>query len=126
VLPVERAPAPGQIAAPPAGAAPATYTTASATSVPVALEPARPAQARSGWMIQLGAFPKEAEAKDRLREAQSMAGKIVARAEPFTEKVMKGNQELYRARFAGFSQDSAEAACKHFKRNDIVCMVTKN
>jgi D-alanyl-D-alanine carboxypeptidase len=126
VLPVERAPAPGQIAAPPAGAAPATYATASATSTPVTLEPARPAQARSGWMIQVGAFPKETEAKDRLREAQSMAGKIVARAEPFTEKVMRGNQELYRARFAGFNQDSAEAACKHFKRNDIACMVTRN
>jgi D-alanyl-D-alanine carboxypeptidase len=128
VLPVDRAPAPGQIAAPPAGAAPATYTTASATSVPVpaAAEPARPAAARSGWMIQVGAFPKETEAKDRLREAQSMAGKIVARAEPFTEKVMRGNQELYRARFAGFNQDSAEAACKHFKRNDIACMVTRN
>jgi D-alanyl-D-alanine carboxypeptidase len=126
VLPVERAPAPGQIAAPPAGAAPATYAIASATSTPVALESARPAQARSGWMIQVGAFPKETEAKDRLREAQSMAGKIVARAEPFTEKVMRGNQELYRARFAGFNQDSAEAACKHFKRNDIACMVTRN
>jgi D-alanyl-D-alanine carboxypeptidase len=118
VLPVE-APA----------AKPAVYETAAATSMPVvttASTSPRPAHPRRPWMIQVGAFPKETEAKDRLREAQSMAGKIVARAEPFTEKVMRGNQELYRARFAGFNQDSAEAACKHFKRNDIACMVTRN
>ena len=38
----------------------------------------------------------------------------------------KGSQELYRARFAGFDQNAAEAACKHLKRNDIACMAIKN
>ncbi len=87
---------------------------------------ARPVHARSGWMIQVGAFPKETEALERLREAQSVAKNVLRKAEPFTERVTKGNQELYRARFAGFDQDSAEAACKYFKRNDIACMATKN
>jgi D-alanyl-D-alanine carboxypeptidase len=40
--------------------------------------------------------------------------------------VTKGSTELYRARFAGFNQDAAEAACKYFKRNEIACMATKN
>jgi D-alanyl-D-alanine carboxypeptidase len=40
--------------------------------------------------------------------------------------VVKGRQELYRARFAGFDQDAAEAACHYFKRNDIACMAMKN
>jgi len=47
-------------------------------------------------------------------------------SEPFTERVTKGSTELYRARFAGFDQDAAEAACKYFKRNEIACMATKN
>ena len=55
-----------------------------------------------------------------------LARQFVARAEPFTERVTKGSQELYRARFAGFDQGGAEAACRYFKRNDIACMVVKN
>ena len=124
VLPVETQPA-----APPAPAAKASlYQTASATSAPVTTESTAPRQPhpRGPWIIQVGAFPKETEAKDRLREAQSVAGKLVARADPFTEKVVKGNQELYRARFAGFDQHAAEAACKVFKRNEIACMAMKN
>jgi len=81
---------------------------------------------RGPWLIQVGAFPKESEAKDRLREAQSLAKGLLAKADPFTERVVKGSQELYRARFAGFDQNSAEAACKYFKRNDIACMAVKN
>ena len=81
---------------------------------------------RGPWIIQVGAFPKEAEAQDRLREAQSLAKSMLAKADPFTERVVKGSQELYRARFAGFDQGSAEAACKYFKRNEIACMAIKN
>jgi D-alanyl-D-alanine carboxypeptidase len=116
--------------APAAAAAPSAsiYQTASATSAPVTTESTTPRapHPRGPWIIQVGAFPKEAEAKDRLREAQAVAGRLVARADPFTEKVLKGSQELYRARFAGFDQNSAEAACKLFKRNDIACMAMKN
>jgi D-alanyl-D-alanine carboxypeptidase len=86
----------------------------------------RSAHPRGPWIIQVGAFPKETEAQERLREAQSLAKNLVAKAEPFTERVTKGSQELYRARFAGFDQNAAEAACKYFKRNDIACMAIKN
>jgi D-alanyl-D-alanine carboxypeptidase len=86
----------------------------------------RPRHPRGPWLIQVGAFPKETEAQDRLREAQSVARGLLAKADPFTERVMKGSQELYRARFAGFEQGAAEAACRYFKRNDIVCMAIKN
>ena len=51
---------------------------------------------------------------------------MLARADPFTERFVKGNQEYYRARFAGFDQHGAEAACKYFKRNDIACLATRN
>ena len=98
-------------------------------SAPAAL-PAMAAQraevSRSGWMIQLGAFADEAEAKQRLRSAQSMAHSLLANTDGFTERVLKGSKELYRARFAGFDKEKAEAACHYFKRNDIACMTLRN
>jgi D-alanyl-D-alanine carboxypeptidase len=83
-------------------------------------------RAHGDWMIQVGAFPDEEQAKERLKSAQSMAQSLLVHAEGFTEKVMKGSKELYRARFAGLDKDGAEAACHYFKRNDIACISLKN
>jgi hypothetical protein len=108
---------------------PAVYQTASAAVAPVAASAesaARIVRPKGPWLIQVGAFPKEAEAQERLREAQAKGKMLLAKAEPFTEKFIKGAQEYYRARFDGLSQSSAEAACKYFKRNDIACMPIKN
>jgi D-alanyl-D-alanine carboxypeptidase len=88
-------------------------------------QPARHA-ARGEWAIQIGAFADESEAQERLRTARSIGKGVLGNADPFTEKVVKGSKELYRARFAGFDRDGAEAACHHFKRNDIACMALKN
>jgi len=89
--------------------------------------PAPAAKPRSGgWMIQVGAFPEEKEAKQRLVTAQGKAKDQLGQADPFTEKVAKGDKSLYRARFAGLDKDQAETACKHLKRNEIPCMLLKN
>jgi D-alanyl-D-alanine carboxypeptidase len=97
-------------------------------SVPVAAAKAEPAaKPRSGgWMIQVGAFPEEKDAKQRLITAQGKAKAQLHRADPFTEKVAKGDKALYRARFAGLDKDQAETACKHLKRSDIPCMLLRN
>ena len=82
--------------------------------------------ARGGWMIQIGAFAAEEEAKQRLASAQSKAARVLGSADAFTERVVKGDKALYRARFAGFEKDEAEAACSYLKRNDIACMPLRN
>ena len=105
---------------------PAAYQTASAASVPVAPESVTSRAVRGPWLIQVGAFPKETEALERLREAQSVGKPVLARAEPFTEKFIKGAQEYFRARFDGFSEAGAEAACKHFKRAEMACFAIRN
>ena len=93
------------------------------TSVsPVSVPPTRATSARGNWVIQIGAFPAEDQAKGRLSEAQNLGKALVANASSFTERVMKGHRELYRARFAGFDRNAAEAACSYFKRNDIDCI----
>jgi D-alanyl-D-alanine carboxypeptidase len=83
------------------------------------------AAANGGWMIQVGAFPDEGEAKQRLNAAQSKA-KELSKADPFTERVEKNHKPLFRARFAGLDKDGAENACKNLKRSEIPCMVMKN
>jgi D-alanyl-D-alanine carboxypeptidase len=84
------------------------------------------ATARSGWIIQVGALESESEARQRLDAARGSASRLLSDADPFTETVSKGNKTLYRARFAGLNQDSAEAACRTLKRSDISCIAIRN
>ena len=97
-------------------------------SMPVAAAMPEPAAKphNVGWMIQVGAFPNENEAKQRLVAAQGKAKDQLGQADPFTERVAKGDKSLYRARFAGLDKDQAETACKHLKRSEIPCMLLKN
>lgn len=99
-----------EAATPPAPAAPAS----------------RPPQTRSGWVIQVGAYPAESEAKERLAMVKTKASRLLAAASPFTEPVQRGETTLYRARFAGLEREQAEAACKFLKRNDVDCLAMKN
>jgi D-alanyl-D-alanine carboxypeptidase len=81
---------------------------------------------RPGWVIQVGAFDKEDEAKQRLSVAQARARSLLPEAGGFTERVVKGDKTLYRARFAGLDKEQAEAACQTLKKNEIACMALKN
>lgn len=98
-----------------------------AAAAPAETAPAPAARkTHSGWMIQVGAFEAEREAKDRLSSAQNKAKHLLSNADPFTETVVKDNRTFYRARFAGFEKAEAEAACKYLKRNDFACLTLKN
>jgi D-alanyl-D-alanine carboxypeptidase len=139
---VRSEPTPAAPAAPPIPAAPAPPQQMSAKSdtprtppakvasasehipIPVAVEPV--AKARGGWIIQVGAFDDEKDAKQRLDAAQSKAKDLLGRADSFTEKVAKGDKAMFRARFAGLEKDRAEAVCKQLKRSEIPCMLLKN
>jgi D-alanyl-D-alanine carboxypeptidase len=113
-------------AAPVQSARPAGSAAVSARAVMAeTLLPAKP-PARSGWIIQVGAFPAEEAAKQQLSAVQSKASKILTGADPFTETVEKSGTTYYRARFAGFDKGKAEAACKYLKRNDVDCVTIKN
>jgi D-alanyl-D-alanine carboxypeptidase len=123
------------VAAPsPAAVAPARPRTAAAepppapapaVATPAPAAPTKP-HVRSGWMIQVGAYQAEQEAKQRLTTVQSKASKVLNGADPFTETVDKGGTTFYRARFAGLDKDQAEAACKYLKRDGVDCVPIKN
>jgi len=109
-------------------AAPAMMQVASAGDAPVPAPVAQQAAAktRGGWIIQVGAFDVEQDAKQRLTLAQSKAKAELGDASGFTEPVAKGDKMLYRARFAGLDKAQAETACKSLKRSEIPCMMLRN
>jgi D-alanyl-D-alanine carboxypeptidase len=86
----------------------------------------RPAVARNGWMIQIGATPDIDKATELLARAKSESRQTLTAARAFTEKVQKGSATLFRARFAGLEADSAERACKTLKRSGFSCFATKD
>jgi D-alanyl-D-alanine carboxypeptidase len=110
------------------GVLPANKVASNSDSLPMAASTAEvSAKPRNGgWMIQVGAFDDESDAKQRLSTCQSKAKDQLTKADPFTERVSKGEKSMFRARFAGLEKDQAEAACKHLKRSDIPCMLLKN
>jgi D-alanyl-D-alanine carboxypeptidase len=81
---------------------------------------------RSGWIIQVGAYPAESEAQQRLATVKQKASRLLAAATPFTEPVQRGESTLYRARFAGLEREQAEAACRFLRRNDVDCVTIRN
>jgi D-alanyl-D-alanine carboxypeptidase len=86
----------------------------------------RPAAAHSGWMIQIGATDDAAKASELLARAKAEGPGSLGSAKPFTEKIQKGAETLYRARFAGLEAATAEAACRSLKRSGFACFATKN
>lgn len=86
-----------------------------------------PAAARIGWSIQIGAYPDNDQAKERLDEAKSKATALLAKASPYVEKVSRGSAHLYRARFAGFTNEYlARNACRKLQRSQFDCIAVKN
>jgi D-alanyl-D-alanine carboxypeptidase len=75
------------------------------------------------YHVQVGAYTSQAEAENRLGMVQQRAVDILEGHLPFTASFMKGDQEWYRARFAGFSQDGAEAACAALKKLSLDCAI---
>jgi D-alanyl-D-alanine carboxypeptidase len=129
-LPIAAAtPAAAPPAAEPAPAEAATSDVAEPAE-PAMAEPviasAAPVHAHGGWLIQIGAFDDEDQAKQHLSAAQLKVSATLKAADPFTERIQKGDKALYRARFAGFDRATAETACRQLKRSDFECMALKD
>ena len=87
--------------------------------------PSRPSTTRGGWAIQVGAYEDEGEAKGKLSTAKGRVATLFSKAEAYIERTIKGAKTYYRARFAGFDRNQAQATCKRLKSNDIECMALK-
>src|SRR5215472_17238909 len=85
----------------------------------------RAPHAHDGWLIQIGAFDREDEARQHLSTARLKVRDELAAAHPLPERVQNGDKVLYRARFTGFGKETAEAACQHLKRSKMDCIALK-
>jgi D-alanyl-D-alanine carboxypeptidase len=90
-------------------------------------EPAKPTaksiRFSGAYHVQVGAFLSEADAENRLAMVQQRALDLLDGHLPFTASFMKGDQEWFRARFAGFSKTDAQAACAALKKMSLECAV---
>ena len=82
--------------------------------------------AHGSWLIQIGAFDGEDEAKQHLTAARLKLRAALADSDSFTERVQKSNKTIYRARFVGFDKASAESTCKQLKRSEFECIALQN
>lgn len=108
----------------PVSTTPSAVRGGSAKSQLAKADAARPG--RPGWMIQIGATDDQEKANQLLVRARSQLQGFPATAKAFTEKVQRGTETLYRARFAGLEEDTAQSACKALKRSGFSCFTTKN
>ena len=119
-------------------AAPASFVQASAAATPARLAPAQPVAASTppvsasktrtsdgDYHVQVGAYTSEAEAESRLGEVQGRATILLDGHQPLAVTFQKDDTQWYRARFAGFSQDSAKSACAELKRMSFDCVVMR-
>jgi D-alanyl-D-alanine carboxypeptidase len=95
------------------------------TSVPtplrasrVEVEPKRKA-AGGKWAIQIGAFPKQSDAKKQISLIESRFGKWVDDGRGSTDK----SAGKYRSRIQGLTEGDARGACKAIKAKRMACMV---
>lgn len=75
------------------------------------------------WVIQIGAYSTKSDAEAQLRAIRNKVGDHLADKQAFTMTVQKGQETTYRARFSGFTEESAKAACKAVKKQKSNCYV---
>jgi D-alanyl-D-alanine carboxypeptidase len=99
---------------------------ASLTAAEPAQKPSmKPSKYQGAFQVQVGAFTSEAEAQNRLGMVQQRASNLLQGHMPFSTSFMKGDEEWYRARFAGFSREGAQTACDALKKMSLDCAVMK-
>jgi D-alanyl-D-alanine carboxypeptidase len=77
---------------------------------------------KSGWTIQVGAFPTQEGAQSRLDHARSSGIALLSNKPGFTMATPRGDRMLYRARFSGFTEQHAREACKSLSEKGLECL----
>jgi len=80
------------------------------------------ASVESSWNIQIGAYPKKEEARLKLKEIRASGYKFLSGKQAITVEVQKGAKTVYRARFSGFTQKTAKAACAQLSKKGLTCL----
>lgn len=77
---------------------------------------------KSGWTIQIGAFPSQEGAHSRLAQARDSGIELLSNKPGFTMAAQSGKAMIYRARFSGFTETHAREACKVLAKKGLDCL----
>jgi D-alanyl-D-alanine carboxypeptidase len=79
----------------------------------------------ANYDIQIGAYASPAEADRRMASAATLVPTHLKNRRPNRQQVSVGDKTLHRARFSGFDQAAAAAACAELNRQSINCIALK-
>jgi D-alanyl-D-alanine carboxypeptidase len=74
------------------------------------------------WQIQIGAFPTKDGAMRMIEKALALDLDRLSGKKPIAVPITRGSSTLFRARFSGFDQTTARAACKELARKGVKCL----
>ncbi|MFO1123539.1 MAG: D-alanyl-D-alanine carboxypeptidase [Hyphomicrobiales bacterium] len=75
------------------------------------------------WIIQTGAYRTKRDAQAQIKILRTKLPDLLAGKDGFTVTVQKGELTTYRARFSGFSEEGAKAACESLASQLAECHV---
>lgn len=78
-----------------------------------------------GYLIQVGAFASEQEARRHLDMVRDRAADVLKDRRPTAVQAQVGSRNVFRARFAEFDSAAANAACTTLRQQKVDCMVLK-
>lgn len=90
--------------------------------------PASPAGSQSaagGYHVQIGVYSSPTDAERAIAAAQAKAAHVLDGSAPIAMPLVKGDRQLYRARFAGFDSAAARSACNELRRMELDCFVAR-
>lgn len=76
-----------------------------------------------GWSIQIGIYSSKTDAQSQLQLLRKKMPAVLEGKEAQTVAVEKGQSVIYRARFVGFDETTAAAACQELKKKKSACSV---
>jgi D-alanyl-D-alanine carboxypeptidase len=85
---------------------------------------AQVAAASSGdWNIQIGTYATKNDAIVRLQKLRAIGPAQLKDKPGFTVTIQRGNDTIYRARFAGLTEKEARDACRQISERSLACYV---
>ena len=93
-----------------------------ASAAPAATTGQETVLVKSGWTIQIGAFPSQEGAHNRIAAARESGIDLLSNKPGFTMAAQNGKEMIYRARFSGFTERHAREACKVLSRKGLDCL----
>lgn len=77
----------------------------------------------SNWSIQVGAYPTRYSAESKIDQARKTAAKQLSGKQGVALEYQTNGETIYRARFLGFSERSANEACRQLEKKGINCLM---